>query len=69
MKPAKKRIPITKEYSLQDIDRRKRIKNKGLGKRPNTSSTRKSKRKPGRAKKKQTKQPYAELEKSTVMIT
>ena len=59
----RKRIPITKDYSHQDIDRRKRIKNKGLGKRPNTSSTRKSKRKPGRAKIKRTKQPYAELEK------
>ena len=59
----RKRIPITKDYSHQDIDRRKKAENKGLEKRPNTSSTRKFKRKPGRAKIKRTKQPYADLEK------
>ena len=60
----RKRIPTTKDYSHQDIDRRKKAENKSQKKRGRIHSQQKNSReKPGRAKKKRTKQPYAELEK------
>ena len=61
----RKRIPTTKDYSHHDIDRQKKAENKSQKKGRIHSQQKKFKRnkKPGRAKEKRTKQPYAEFEK------
>ena len=59
----RKRIPTTKDYSHQDIDRRKKTENKSQKRAEYIVNKRIQEKKPGRAKKKRTKQPYAEFEK------
>lgn len=59
----RKRIPTTKDYSHQDIDRQKKAENKSQKRAEYIVNKRIQEKKPGRAKEKRTKQPYAEFEK------